>query len=810
LQPALGQTTLTVVENRVTTTASNETSPTLGNDGTRDLVVYTKWDVLNNGFPGPGDIWYQPLLNGQADGAPVQVTSDLTDDRLNDVSGNYIVYTAYADVASPTGFIMLYNIATGQLRALGDAGYVRDPKIYGNYVVWLQGVETASEVILYDINTNVSTSLAGPMPPSTEVQIGSRFVVWSSRGGSDGADDYDIEVFDFDSGTRYALTNTPTLDETSPTTNGDWVAWQVSTGHGSAPIRIEAYNGHTGEYRTIVEDGATNRLPSVDGGLIAWEGNGSGNFDVYVHRFDTSETFQVTYEPGDQYLNDLYGGLMAYVDTRNMTDEDIYVSTLQWSDTCTGPTAGLVGCYPFNGNTYDRSGNYLNGVLHGSPIFTTDARGNASGALFLDGTDDYVSLSNDSRFNLSQLTLSAIVKIPDFQHENWIISKGPFFGNYSLRINDGTHAYWPGYGAYGHQSVSGNWGSLASNARVPTNVFFDLTVTLSGTEFKAYVNGNLAQTASILETPLFNSDPVAIGAGGYDGLTQFFSGAIDELRIYNRPLAATEVCELYNSGVNTAPSANAGTDQTVHAGSSVSLNGSGSVDPQDNYPLSYTWNIVSAPSGSGAALTDGSAVNPSLTTDVTGDYTLQLVTTDSCGLQSEPDTVLISTTNAPPVADAGPDQSVTELGTLVTLDGSQSYDDDGDTVTYAWTLTSKPSGSGAVLSDPFNATLSFTADVQGEYVIELVVNDGLATSDPDFVIVSFNNLKPVADAGGNQAVTVGDVVQLNGSGTDANLDPLSYSWNFVSTPAGSEPGDTKRCEYTEPKLHSGYSGHLCD
>lgn len=331
LQPALGQTTLTVVENRVTNTSFNETSPTLGNDGTRDLVVYTSWEVLNNGFPGPGDIWYQPLLNGQADGAPVQVTSDITDDRLNDVSGNYIVYTAYDDVSSPTGHIMLYNIATGQLRPLGDAGYVRDPKIYGNYVVWLQGLSTASEVILYDINTNVSTSLAGPMPPSSEVQIGSRFVVWSSRAGPAGADDYDIEVFDFDSGNRYALTNTPTLDETSPSTSGDWVTWQVATGHGVSPSRIEAYNGTTGEYRTIVDNGATNRLPSVDGGLIAWEGNGTGNFDVYVHRFDTLETFQVTFEPGDQYLNDLYGDLIAYVDTRNMSDEDIYVSSLQFA-----------------------------------------------------------------------------------------------------------------------------------------------------------------------------------------------------------------------------------------------------------------------------------------------------------------------------------------------------------------------------------------------------------------------------------------------------------------------------------------------
>ncbi len=332
------QTSLTVVEYPVATSASNETSPTLGNDGSRDLVVYTAWDVLGSGFPGPGDIWYQPLLNGHADGAAVQVTSGLTDDRLNDVSGNYIVYAAYDDVSSPTGSIMLYNITSGQLRSLGNAGSVRDPEIYGSYVVWLQGHANASEVILYNINTNVSTSLAGPLPPSYEVQIGSRFVVWASRAGPTGLEDYDIEVFDFETNTRYALTNTGGMDERSPSTSGDWVAWQVAPRLG-VPTRIDAYNGHTGEFRTIVNDGATNQLPSLDDGLIAWEGTITGNFDVYVHRLDTSQTFQVTFDPGYQYLNDLYGGMVAYVDATRIpgeVDEDIYVSTLQFASPVPG------------------------------------------------------------------------------------------------------------------------------------------------------------------------------------------------------------------------------------------------------------------------------------------------------------------------------------------------------------------------------------------------------------------------------------------------------------------------------------------
>jgi len=325
----IAQTNLTVVEHQVTSSAFYETTPTLGNDGYEDLVVYTSRELLDTGMFDHADIYYQPLVAGQADGRAIQVTASLTDDVLNDVSGDFIVYTAFDDTMSLTGSIMVYHISTGQLRALGDPGLVRDPKIYGDYVVWLQGGTGATEVILYNITTNAALSLAGPAPPTFQVQIGSRFAVWASLDG-----DYDIEVFDFELNARYAITATARTDERYPTTAGDWIAWQARD-LDSPNGRIEAYNGRTGELRIIADDGSQNRLPSIDGELIAWENNSAGNFDVYVHRFDTFETFQVTSDSGDQYLNDMYGGLVAYVDQR-AGNEDIYVSTMtfEFPDPC--------------------------------------------------------------------------------------------------------------------------------------------------------------------------------------------------------------------------------------------------------------------------------------------------------------------------------------------------------------------------------------------------------------------------------------------------------------------------------------------
>ena len=238
---------------------------------------------------------------------------------------------------------------------------------------------------------------------------------------------------------------------------------------------------------------------------------------------------------------------------------------------------------------------------------------------------------------------------------------------------------------------------------------------------------------------------------------------------------------------NEPPIANAGPDQSVHQGNLVTLDGSTSTDPDGNYPLSYAWTITSKPVGSIATLDNSAIVNPSFTADKQGDYIISLVVIDSLGLSSLPDEVLVSTRNTPPVAEAGPDQSIIVVGTTVQLDGTKSYDLYGDSFTYLWTITSKPSGSVATLSNRAFSKPTFVADVYGEYVISLVVTDIAGTaSEPDTVTISFYNVKPVADAGVNQAVSVGSIVTLDGSGSsDANHDPLTYQWDFVSMPAGS-------------------------
>lgn len=241
---------------------------------------------------------------------------------------------------------------------------------------------------------------------------------------------------------------------------------------------------------------------------------------------------------------------------------------------------------------------------------------------------------------------------------------------------------------------------------------------------------------------------------------------------------------------NVTPVARAGANQSVLTGSVVTLDGSGSSDA-NNDALTFKWALVAVPAGSTAVLGSATAAKPVFTADVSGTYVASLVVNDG-KLDSVVGTVSVTAgvLNVAPVANAGVNQSVL-MGAVVTLDGSLSSDANRDYLTYQWTLLAKPVGSQAVLLGATGARPTFTADVAGTYVINLLVNDGRLSSPMDgsgtvTVVASSANAAPVANAGVAQNVVVGAAVTLDGSAsTDANWDPLTYKWVLVAKPAGS-------------------------
>ena len=239
--------------------------------------------------------------------------------------------------------------------------------------------------------------------------------------------------------------------------------------------------------------------------------------------------------------------------------------------------------------------------------------------------------------------------------------------------------------------------------------------------------------------------------------------------------------------INSIPVANAGPDQNVLAGDVVQLDGSGSSDA-DGDPLAFHWALRTTPPGSLAEINDVNAVMPSFVADLAGQYEAELTVSDA-GSTSDPDTVTIITapTNTLPVADAGPDIAGV-VGEEISLDGSLSFDIDGDSLTFTWTLISQPAGSATLINSATSEIANFVPDLAGQYVAQLIVNDGQDDSVPDTALVTIEvgNTPPVAVVGDNIEVPAGTIVTLDGSASfDPDGDGLTFNWSLTTTPLDS-------------------------
>ena len=264
-------------------------------------------------------------------------------------------------------------------------------------------------------------------------------------------------------------------------------------------------------------------------------------------------------------------------------------------------------------------------------------------------------------------------------------------------------------------------------------------------------------------------------------------------------------------------------------GQSVRLDGRSSYQP-DGSKLSYSWELVSAPTGSAVALqppVSGQAdYARGFVPDVDGAYQIRLTVSDVAGVTANTLRTFTIGESAP-VANAGPDRSI-ELGATVNLDPFSSTDVDanGQSLSTAWTVIHKPAGSNAELGDAVKGRLPFTPDVAGTYVVQLSVSDG-ASTDSDTVVVEVGtaantNIAPVprvavTDIGGGPLATtptvvVGDVMYLSGVGSsDGDGDNLTYKWALVAVPDGSSAsleGATRPISSLVPDVAGDYIASL--
>ena len=235
----------------------------------------------------------------------------------------------------------------------------------------------------------------------------------------------------------------------------------------------------------------------------------------------------------------------------------------------------------------------------------------------------------------------------------------------------------------------------------------------------------------------------------------------------------------------TAPLANAGPDQNVPQGTLVTFDGSASTD--NVAVVNHTWTFTDG----GPMILYG--VGPTHPFAQPGTYVVSLTVRDAAG-NSHTDTMTVTVLDAtPPVAGAGPDQTVDE-DTLLSFDGSGSTDNVG-IANYTWTFVD---GSPRTL---YGVAPIHTFAQPGTYVVTLTARDAAGNTDTDTVTITVllaETTNPVANAGPDQTVNEDVLVTFDGSASTDNVAVVNYTWTFVDGGAVTLYGAAPTHTFAEP------------
>ncbi len=329
------------------------------------------------------------------------------------------------------------------------------------------------------------------------------------------------------------------------------------------------------------------------------------------------------------------------------------------------PTASaLVGAYSFDagsGSTLaDSSGNNNSGITTSTSWSTS---GRYGGALSFNGSSSWVSIPDSASLDLtSTMTLEGWVKPTGGLASHWstvLFKESPGNLTYGLLASSDTSV------AAGISTIGGVQKTAKGSSTLPLNTWTFLAASYSGSVVTLYVNGVAVSTAAATGSMPVSSGPLRIGGNSVWG--EYFSGLIDNVRVYNRALSAGEIQTDMNTPVapvladTSPPSAPTGAQATGATQTSVSLSWSASTD---NVAVAgYTVYQNGAAAGGSAAtsytvsgLTCGTtytfaidaydaADNRSAKTNVTG-------STSACSAGGSGGSVLLGDQNVEPIDDA--------------------------------------------------------------------------------------------------------------------------------------------------------------
>ncbi len=214
------------------------------------------------------------------------------------------------------------------------------------------------------------------------------------------------------------------------------------------------------------------------------------------------------------------------------------------------PKNGLVGWWPFNGNSNDHSGNVDHG-LNNNVKLTEDRFGNCNQAYRFDSIDSYIKLDS---FNFPAYTVSAWVNLfsieGDTSMQHYVFSFGHRFDNIYLSTGKDISDIY----LFSRYITGSSVYALGDGVSIPENKFFHVLSVFEDGKALLYLNGLAVDSTCRtcrFSTNVSNSTFKYIGNQSLGHLGQYaskFNGSIDDVGLWNRRLSPKEIQNLSRAG----------------------------------------------------------------------------------------------------------------------------------------------------------------------------------------------------------------------------------------------------------------------
>ena len=203
-----------------------------------------------------------------------------------------------------------------------------------------------------------------------------------------------------------------------------------------------------------------------------------------------------------------------------------------------------------NGVVRDASPSGLHGALVNADPATAygpSVPGRGRALTLVGAQHQYVDVPEADALDVNRFTLAALVRYTGVEND-------ATFGRWEVLEKAG--AYWMNVRTNGRVRVGGFFGSCAggsawkyldSTGAIPTNTWIHLAATYTGSTLTVWIDGKRAGSRAIIGTTCSNDEPLAVGAKDAPAkglLEAFWDGRLDDVRVYNRALAAGEIARL--------------------------------------------------------------------------------------------------------------------------------------------------------------------------------------------------------------------------------------------------------------------------